>query len=181
MATATAVVLVYYTVPFDGRFSGLDAILLPVGLLGLGLVGWYGVRDIVRSPTPRAKAIEVLATVVPFFLVLFASMYFVTVTEDPDAFSSGLSRTDSLYFTVTVFSTVGFGDIVPVSQYARIVVMVQMLGDLFLIGAGVRLLTGAVREGFERRARGTVDGPMSPLPPMLPDSIPVERHAEPLP
>jgi hypothetical protein len=33
-----------------------------------------------------------------------------------------LTRTDSLYFTVTVFATAGFGDISPASQVARLVV-----------------------------------------------------------
>jgi hypothetical protein len=58
---------------------------------------------------------------------------------------------------VTVFSTVGFGDIVPRSEVARIVLMVQMLGDLALLGAGARILLGAVRRGLERRT-DTGDG-----------------------
>ncbi len=53
---------------------------------------------------------------------------------------------------MTVFSTVGFGDIVARSDVARLVVIVQMLGDLALLGAGARLLLGAVRRGRERQA-----------------------------
>ena len=41
-----------------------------------------------------------------------------------------LTRADALYFAVTVFSTVGFGDITPESEAARVVLIVQMLGDL---------------------------------------------------
>ena len=52
---------------------------------------------------------------------------------------------------MTVFSTVGFGDIVPRAEAARIVLMVQMLGDLALLGAGARVLLGAVRRGQQRR------------------------------
>ena len=47
-----------------------------------------------------------------------------------------LSRTDALYFTVTVFSTVGFGDISPTSESARLVVSGQMILDLFILGFG---------------------------------------------
>jgi voltage-gated potassium channel len=66
-------------------------------------------------------------------------------------FTQPLTKTDALYFTVTVFSTVGFGDITPRSEPARIVLIVQMLGDLAVLGAGVRVLLEAVRRGRQRR------------------------------
>ena len=78
------------------------------------------------------------------------------------SFTEPLTRTDALYFSVTVFSTVGFGDIAAKSEPARIVLIVQMLGDLALLGAGVRLLLGAVRRGQERRS-DTGDDPGPPL------------------
>ena len=49
-------------------------------------------------------------------------------------------------------ATVGFGDIAAKSEPARVILIVQMLGDLALLGAGVRLLLGAVRRGRERRS-----------------------------
>ncbi|MGP7997588.1 MAG: potassium channel family protein, partial [Streptosporangiaceae bacterium] len=65
----------------------------------------------------------------------------------------------ALYFAVTVFSTVGFGDITPKSEAARVVLIVQMLGDLALHGAGVRVLLGAVRRGQQRQDTSDQDGP----------------------
>jgi voltage-gated potassium channel len=56
-----------------------------------------------------------------------------------------LTRTNSLSFTVTVFSTVGFGDISPASQVARLVVTAQMILNLIVLGLGVKLIVGAVR------------------------------------
>jgi voltage-gated potassium channel len=71
---------------------------------------------------------------------------------NPDNFSiHTLTRTDTLYFAMTVFSTVGFGDIAPTSQVARILVTVQMALNLILLGLGVRLLTQAVHMGVGRR------------------------------
>jgi voltage-gated potassium channel len=61
-----------------------------------------------------------------------------------------------------VFSTVGFGDIAPVATAARVTTMVQMLGDLVVVGLVLRVMLGAVREGRERRAAdsaGTADSP----------------------
>lgn len=160
---ATLLVVVYYTLPFDGRLDGARLLLLPIGLCGVCVLIWYEIAAIIRSETPRARAIEVLATVVPLFVIIFASTYYLMARQNAAAFSVISTRTDSLYFTVTVFATVGFGDIVPVSETARVIVMIQMVGDLVLIGAGVRLLSGAVRLGVGRRSQEHPDRPADPL------------------
>lgn len=165
--TATTVVVLYYTLPLDGRISGSAGLLLVLGLCGFFALMWHGIRGIVRSDTPRIRAVQVLATVVPFFVILFASVYYVMSKQNPAAFSSRLTRTDALYFTMTVLSTVGFGDLVPVTESARVLVMIQMLGDLILIGAGVRALTSAARLGVERRGHSAGNDalPLAPAPP----------------
>ena len=81
--------------------------------------------------------------ILPLFLVLFAaSTYFVMERASAASFTEPLTRTDALYFAVTVFSTVGFGDISAKSEAARVVLIVQMLADLALLGAGIRVLLG---------------------------------------
>ena len=149
--TATSLVTLYYVVPFNGHFSHPAYVLLPVGLIAFGVLTWFEVRAIVRSPTPWMRVVQLLATVVPFFVIVLASTYYLMSRQSPGAFSEHLGRTDALYFTLTVFSTLGFGDIVPISHVARIVVMVQIIGDLIVLGAGVHVLTGAVSRGRERR------------------------------
>ena len=57
---------------------------------------------------------------------------------------------------MTVFTTVGFGDITAKSETARIMLIIQMSADLALLGAGARALLGAVRRGQQRRS-GTGD------------------------
>jgi small-conductance mechanosensitive channel len=161
-ATATALVVAYYTVPFDGNLDGAGIVVLPLSLCAFCLFAAYEMRGIIRSDAPGMRAIQVLATVVPLFVVLFAATYYGMTKQNPAAFSTRLTRTDSLYFTVTVLSTVGFGDIVPVTETARVVVMTQMLGDLVLIGAGVRVLTGAVRIGLQRRQANAGNDPQQP-------------------
>ncbi len=71
-----------------------------------------------------------------------------------------LTRTDSLYFTVTTFATVGFGDITATSQTARLMVTVQMILDLLALGLGIRVFVGAVQ--FARRAHPDPAGPAAP-------------------
>lgn len=71
-------------------------------------------------------------------------------------------RSDALYFTMTVFSTVGFGDITPVSEPARLLITGQMAVDLVLIGVAARVLVGAVQEGVRQRNRAAGGGENGP-------------------
>jgi hypothetical protein len=69
-------------------------------------------------------------------------------------FSQPMTHTDALYFTVTVFTTVGFGDITAKTEAARLVVTGQMIVDLIVIGLGVRVIVGAVKRGQQQRLTG---------------------------
>lgn len=116
-----------------------------IGLVALVGVSSYQVRAVMRAPHPGVRAVEALAATAPFFLLLFAATYFVTSQSAPDNFNvHALTRTDSLYFTVTVFSTVGFGDITATSQTARLLVATQMILNLLILGLGLRVFVGAI-------------------------------------
>ena len=52
-----------------------------------------------------------------------------------------------------MFSTVGFGDITPKTDVARLVVTVQMLADLAVIAVVIRLIFGAVTRGETRQVQ----------------------------
>jgi voltage-gated potassium channel len=99
---------------------------------------------------------------VPLFVLLFASAYFVVARSSPAGFSYQLTRTDSLYFTVTTFSTVGFGDITATSQIGRLVVTVQMILDLLVLGLGIRVFIGAVQRARQARP-DAADSGTSPI------------------
>jgi uncharacterized protein with GYD domain len=68
-----------------------------------------------------------------------------------DTFNEPLTRLDSAYFTVTVFATVGFGDIVAVTQAGRAVALVQMISDLAIIGIVARIVLRAVQVAQARK------------------------------
>jgi hypothetical protein len=112
------------------------------------------VRTIVRSPHPRLKAVEALAATLALFLVLFAGAYYLLDRSSAGSFSEPLTRTDALYFTLTTFSTVGYGDITARSQSGRVLTMAQMAGGLLLVGVAARVLASAVQAGLRRRRRG---------------------------
>jgi len=111
----------------------------------------FQVRSIIVSPFPGLRAIEALATSLPLFLLLFASTYLVMATISASSFTQPLTHTDALYFTVTVFATVGFGDITAKTETARLVVTGQMAVDLVIIGIGAKIILGAITRGRQRR------------------------------
>ncbi|MFD3699874.1 potassium channel family protein [Streptomyces sp. NPDC058646] len=152
-STASVVLLtaLFYLAPLDGGFGVLTVVLLLLGLLVFGAAVALQALAITRAEYPRLRAVEALATAVPLFLVLFAATYFLLAEAVPQTFSEPLDRTDALYFTVTVFATVGFGDIVPLTQTGRALATVQMAADLIVVGLIGKALFGAVRVGMRRR------------------------------
>ena len=149
--STAALVVIYYLLPLDHSSTEPAVAMLLIGLVALiGLVT-FQVRSILMSPFPGMRAVEALATSLPLFLLLFASAYLVIATEAAGSFSQQLTHTDALYFTVTVFATVGFGDITAKTEAARLVVTGQMIIDLIIIGIGAKIILGAVQQSRQRR------------------------------
>jgi voltage-gated potassium channel len=145
--TAAGLVALYYLLPLDGRSDAFLVVGLSIGVAGLmGMVGWQ-VRAIIRSDYPGIRAVQALAATTPAFLLLLAATYFILSTDEPSRFSEQLSRSDALYFTVTIFSTVGFGDITPSGELTRLVVTAQMLLNLVVLGLGIQVILGAAKKG----------------------------------
>ncbi|MFI1360756.1 potassium channel family protein [Streptomyces sp. NPDC020898] len=150
---AVGLVAAYYLLPFDDRGTARTTALLVGGLVAVLLVFSWEVRSIVRSAYPRLKAVEALAATLVLFLVLFAGAYYLLERSAPGSFSEPLTRTDALYFALTTFSTVGYGDITARSQTGRLLAMLQMAGGLLLVGVAARVLAGAVQAGLRRKGR----------------------------
>ena len=162
MLTVVVLVVLYYNLPLDQELDATAVALLLAGLLALtGLISWQ-VRGILRSSYPALRAVSALSSAIPFFLLIFASAYFLMARAQAGSFTEPLTRTDALYFTVTVFATVGFGDIAPTTQLTRIVTMFQMIADLLVLGVLLRVVLGAVKLGQQRRSGGGADSGAEP-------------------
>ncbi|MFG3079032.1 potassium channel family protein [Streptomyces sp. NPDC048225] len=156
---AVGLVTAYYLLPLDERLTAGTAVLLVCGLLAVLLVFCWEVRAIARSPHPRLRAVEGLAATLVLFLVLFAGSYYLLDRSAPGSFSEPLNRTDALYFTLTTFSTVGFGDITARSETGRVLTMAQMAGGLLIVGVAARVLASAVQTGLDRKRRERTGAP----------------------
>ncbi|MFG3343637.1 potassium channel family protein [Streptomyces sp. NPDC048018] len=151
VVSVTALVALYYLLPLDHSSTATTLTMLLVGLAGFVALVSVQVRSILHARHPGLRAAEAMAISIPFFLLLFSASYVALSVLSPGSFRGPLSHTEALYFTVTVFSTVGFGDITAKDDTARLVVTVQMLADLVVLGLAVKIFVGAVRRGRRRR------------------------------
>ncbi|MFB7256531.1 potassium channel family protein [Streptomyces nojiriensis] len=145
----------YYVAPLEGGFGLSTVLSLALGLVVFGLLTAWQISAVSHAQFPRMRALEAMATGVPLFLLLFSATYYLLAAQDPASFSEPLTRTDALYFTITTFATVGFGDIVATDQGSRVLVTSQMVADLILIGVIAKALVGAVKIGMHRRSSQT--------------------------
>jgi hypothetical protein len=149
--TLAVVVAAYFLVPMD-RAIGAATVseLVLAALVLVGVIAWQ-VRQIHRSEHPGARAVEAIAFTLPVYILLFATTYYLMERANATTFAQPLSRIDSMYFSVAVFTTVGFGDIAAKTQAARVVVTFQMILNLVIVGVVLRLLVNAIKISRQRQ------------------------------
>jgi voltage-gated potassium channel len=151
----TGSVLAFYVIaPLDQRPAGAIAVRLLLELVVLVLVLGWQIREVTRSPHPVLRGVEAVVISVPLLVLTFAATYVVVDHNSPGSFTEALSRLDAAYLSVTILATVGFGDITPVTDVARSLVMSQMLVDLAFVGLVAKVLVGAVRRRRDEMQSG---------------------------
>jgi voltage-gated potassium channel len=163
----------FYVVPIGHESSARAFLRLGVDIALVAAVFAWQIRRIGRAELPELRAIEALGIVIVVFLVAFSSIYLAMSHEAATTFTQSLDQTRALYFTISVFSTVGFGDITPRTDQARLVVSAQMLLDFVIIGVAVRMLFNAARSRIDPAAAAPAlpaspAGPAAPAPPAPP-------------
>lgn len=163
VAVAAILIGSYYLLPDRLESAGGVVFRIAAGLVLLvGVLGW-ALRSVLRAQYPQLRAIEAFSLALSALIVVFAFGYLSMSANDADAFEEPLSHTDALYFTLTTVTTVGFGDIAPESDAARGLVMVQMVLDFVLIGAGIRLLALVAKRRLEAAATSAAERPPGPV------------------
>lgn len=145
VVAGTGVMLgLYVQVPLELPNDRATAIRLILSVLLLAVVVGWEILIVARSPYPGVRAVEAVAVSFPLLIFLFASTYVGMDQARPESFNESLSRIDGVYLAVTIFATVGFGDIVPTTEVARLSVTLQMVVNVLLIGIVAKILLGMV-------------------------------------
>ncbi len=155
IVVAIAMILgAFYALPFDHLSSERSVLRLSAVVALVVAVFVWQIRRISVAELPELRAAEALGIVIAAFLVGFSIVYLSMSNANIKGFTQPLDHTRALYFTISVFSTVGFGDITPRTDTARLVVSAQMLLDLAIIGVVVRMIFTAARSRIAPGADG---------------------------
>ena len=130
-------------------------------IVGVAFYTWFFRRQlqrIRRSKYPGVQAVETLVLVAAMFLALFAALYVEISLADPDAFTEPMNHFNSYYFALTVLATVGFGDITPVSDPARLASMLQMSIDIAFLAVVLKVVTNTAQSAQRNRQAGATLG-----------------------
>jgi hypothetical protein len=151
LATSVVVLVVYFVAPISDQPRQSILVRLTVGLVFFGVALVYEVGAILKSDFPILRAADAMALLIPIFVVVFAWTYLTMARSAPVSFNQPLNRVSALYFTVTVLTTVGFGDIAARTDVARLTVTAQMVCDVIVIAVVIRLILEAARGTFGGR------------------------------
>jgi voltage-gated potassium channel len=108
------------------------------GVVGSAALVVWQLRAYRKVATETGTArVRGLLMAVYIAMLFFASAYYLLAAAHPEQIVGLRTRTDALYFTLTILSTVGFGDVHAAGQAARAMVSLQIGFDLLVIGLAV--------------------------------------------
>ena len=119
-------------------------------LLFFSYVTWIQLRSLLKQREITGETISLSILVYLLLGLTWGLLYIVIFTRHPEAFSLGTSPKISeeqifpifIYFSLTTLSTVGFGDITPLSLQARYAAVAEAITGQFYLAVLVARLVG---------------------------------------
>jgi Ion channel len=144
---AILALVVYFLIPLDRQYAEIAAGALVIGAtFALVPLAVHRARRVLTSDQPVLVAAQSLAITLMLLIVSFSSVYFVLGSTHEGQINGIRTKIDALYFTITILSTVGFGDVTATGQAARALVTTQMVVDLVFLAVAIRLFTWALEQ-----------------------------------
>jgi hypothetical protein len=100
----------------------------------------------------RVHLVHAVCQIYALLVGMFAAVYYQLAHVHPDAFAAPITNhMVAVYFTVSVFTTTGFGDIHATREASQALVTAQMVVALALIAVVVAALTSRLFETYRMR------------------------------
>ncbi|MGW7286433.1 potassium channel family protein [Streptomyces sp. NPDC054847] len=144
----------YFLLPLEELGPERPAVswtLFTMALVSIALLLLFQVRDVLteRLGTRPGVAIPLLMCL---SVLVFSGAYH-TLAKEPGEFAGLNTRMDALYFTVVTLATVGYGDIHPRGQSARLVTVLQILYTFVFLTAAATALSRWLHARLTDRAQ----------------------------
>lgn len=110
------------------------------------------IRDVLLD-RPHTHPVTALVLLMCLTVVVFATAY-LSLSRHPGEFHGLHTHLDALYFTFVTLATVGYGDITPHGQSARLAALLQIVYTLVFLTAGATAITRHLRNQAGQRVRG---------------------------
>lgn len=140
--------VLYYVVPFELAGDSWQVWARWIALAaGLALI----CRSVLRAARLQAREDPAALPLRPPILLAACGIALFALADHgvalvlPGEFAGLETRTDALYFALTTLATVGYGDIHAQGQWARGLVIVQMVFNVAVIAGAARLLASRLR------------------------------------
>jgi voltage-gated potassium channel len=158
MLTPAALIDLLAIVPFFFEFLGSDVFLLRLfrlaRILALAKLGRYttAMRHVRKAIVGRRYelGVSVMAALV-ILLIASTAMYLVEGGDQPEAFGS-IPR--AMWWAIATLTTVGYGDVYPVTALGRLLGGITALASLGLVALPAGILAGAFTEAFQESRKG---------------------------
>jgi hypothetical protein len=151
LAAATAL---YFVLPtgFSAHHTTVVATVFVLGVAGATALIVWQVRVYHRAAVSGQARILGLLSAVYASVLFFALTYYVLQAGDPNQVIGLQTRVDALYFSLSIISTVGFGDVHATAQAARAIVSLQIGFDLLFVSLALAAVKSAPAPGSHPRS-----------------------------
>ena len=151
---AAVTVAAYFLLPLDHLGPQRPVPSWTLFTLLLTVVAVLLLRQIrhVLVDRPDSRPGVVISLLIVLSVHVFAATYYA-LAKQPGEFSGLRTRIDALYFTVVTLATVGYGDITPRGQSARVVTVLQITYSFVFLTAAATALTTRMRDRVVRRTQ----------------------------
>lgn len=145
-------VAAYFLLPLDGLGPHRPVLSWVLFGVALALIALLLLRQVVHVllSAPGVRPGLVIPLLMCLSILVFATAY-LALARQPGELDGIATRLDALYFTLVTLATIGYGDITPRGQAARLVAVLQIVYTFVFLTAAATSLTRYLRDTVRRR------------------------------
>jgi len=148
----------------DSRY--MYAHLAPVVGLGLSCTILWAIFDHLNS-VPRVPRSAIAEAFISYLVIAiaFSQLYWILNNFIHNAFNQPIPRSQSgalLYFSMITLSSVGYGGILPINPYVRMVAALESMAGVFYIAVVVARLVSSYRPSYQQMSEDPTEAPRVP-------------------